>query len=173
MAEEETIKVFDFFEYGQNIDFSDPDSQASAIVLNDDTVGNLPTSFTICSTILFARKVERLPYFQIFDKDGKPWFNTYDRSNEIKKFHTNGIMVNGIFKLGFTEFKPVVIDVWDHSCTAVDTVTGHVTNVRKGHIMVDKVMEEFKESSDIRPTSLKERLMLGRAGRLRQCGRSK
>ena len=53
------------------------DSEQSKAVLSHDPIGNLPNSFTICSTVMAPSMFQgdEIVFLYLLDKDGNYWFH--------------------------------------------------------------------------------------------------
>ena len=165
LAEAEKLKVFNFF--GDGIYVQKPEIDDFATVSIDPN-GNLPSSFTVCSSLFLAQKIHHYHSGLFFlltstREDGVPFFYTFDMSSETKQWHSTGHIANGAYKYGHTEFKPLIFNIWYHHCAGIDTVSGHVTSVLQGHLMYDQIIKEIKNSTELKPKSLKENLIIGKS----------
>ena len=167
LVQSETVNIFDF--YGEkgiaNKGFENLKDYAT---LSEDLIGNLPNTFTICSSVFFGNFISLFSYsfFQLKSAEGEPWFTVLDDYTwNIKlKHHTLETIVNGVYKKEHQPFKPLVFNTWHHLCLGINLETGEYTVVQKGNIMKDTVYKEFKNTTRYNPKTLKGNLFLGIAG---------
>ena len=154
--------IFDNFDYGGWFPGSEEEMVDYAILAQDRKM-DLPTSFTICSSIHLNFMTSTVFFYQLYQDDGKPWFSLEIRATrDLDRFHER---VRLIYYKELSDIKPtpdpvpIVPNSWYHGCTALDTVTGHMTIVVNGHIIIDQVIVEFINTK-LKPKSLEGRLSL-------------
>ena len=133
-------------------------------IVNKDQTGNLPTSFSMCTSLFFAEKLDhpaKQMYFTLLREDGAPFFAFYDASEEKMHIQYTAFIVHMAYKLGHNKFK-LSFNHWDHHCVGIDTVSGHVTSVKQGHVMFDGILDAMKNNTALQPKSLKWTLILGK-----------
>ena len=103
MAQKDTVRIFDFF--GTDGIYKRGDVSGFA-TLEEDLIGNLSTSFSICSSIFLAHRTDELPFFQLFTENGDSWTQLYEASLEIEKIKRTWLYTNGYFK-PFADIEPL------------------------------------------------------------------
>ena len=164
LSNTEELIVFDNFGDGA-LSFGPEDDMTDYALLAVDNKMNLPTAFTICSSLHLEFMTSSIFFYQLYQDNGKPWFNFYIGSQREEK--------NFAEKLKFRYYKdltdinqtsnqvPAKPNSWYHGCTALDTVTGHMLIVVNGQIIIDQVVSELINIADKeKPKSLEGRLGL-------------
>ena len=132
-------------------------------VLALDKKMNLPSSFTICSSVHLNFMTSIIFFFQLYQDNGMPWFSLNIRSQrDLNRFEEIVQLyyykITGNIKPS-TDPVPIMPNSWYHGCTALNTVTGYMRVVVNGHIIIDQVITEFV-NTDEKPKSLAGRLGL-------------
>ena len=157
----ENLIIFDNFDFGV-VDYGSEEKMVDYALLALDNKMDLPATFTICSSIHRNIVSSAVFFYQLYQDDGKPWFSLEVRNQrDLNRFREK---VEVIYYKGniqsIRDPVPIVPNSWYHSCTALDTVTGHMLIVVNGHIIIDQVIPEFMNTEDERPKSLEGRLSL-------------
>ena len=156
----EDLIIFDNFDNGELL-YGSEDKMVDYLLLALDKNTNLPPSFTICSSVHLNFITSPIVFYQLYQDDGKPWFNLYIQPDrDLKKFRERIIIEYVINFLATPEIVPIEPNSWYHGCTALDTVTGHILVVINGQTIFDNVVPEFIDSADEKPRSLEGRLSL-------------
>ena len=158
----EELVVFDNFDSG-GMDYGSEDKMVDYSLLALDKKMDLPSSFTICSSVHVNFMISNIYFYQLYKDDGTPWFNLNIRSQrDLNRFQEDvHLRYYKEFDIQPTQHPvPIEPNSWYHGCTALDTVTGHVLVVVNEHIIIDQVIEEFINSTKIKPKSLEGRLSL-------------
>ena len=152
------LVVFDNFDDGAYV-FGPEETMADYAVLGFDGKMDLPSSFTICSSVHMHFMTFIISFYQLYQDDGKPWFMWLIRTErDLKRFQEHLELRFSDQILGGLDTVPIMPNSWYHACTALDTVSGHITIVVNGHIIFDQVLEEFNNFK--KPKSLEGRLGL-------------
>ena len=156
----EDLIIFDNFDYGSYI-FGAEDLIVDYALLSIDRKMDLPTSFTICSSLHLNFVAGPMNFYQLYQDDGQPWFTLFLRpQKDLNRFQDRfsfWFYMSSLYDMNTVPIKP---NSWYHSCTALDTVTGHILIVVNGHIVIDQVLEEFINSINEKPKSLEGRLSI-------------
>jgi hypothetical protein len=159
-SKSEDLIIFDNFDYGSFVVGGEEDMVDYAILAVDKKM-DLPTSFTICSSVHMNFMTASIVFYQLYQDDGKPWFNFYIRAHrDLNRFKERIDLRYYMSLMSSLHTFPIEPNSWYHGCTALDTVTGYMMIVVNGHIVVDQVIEEFINSSNEKPKSLKGKLGL-------------
>ena len=132
-----TTKIIDFTGDG----FYDSNEPFEYAVLSSDPQQELPTRFTICSTMFYGGNFVTgdylLGFFVIYqDKKIWPWVFPYDESMMGMKYvyddmgFLTHIFVNGYYQLDNPRLKPLKLNTWQPLCTAIDANSGELKVVR-------------------------------------------
>ena len=162
-SKKEDLRILDNFDFGDQ-DFGSEDKMVDYALLALDRKMDLPSSFTICSSTHLNFIITSIFFYQLYQDDGKPWFALELRAlRDLNRFQEE---VQIIYYTEMSKIEPTLDPVpirpnlWYHSCTALNTVTGHVFIMVNGHIIIDQVIEEFINTMHEKPKSLEGRLGL-------------
>ena len=162
-SKSEDLIVLDNFEYGVTI-FGSEEIMVDHALLAIDKKMDLPSSFTICSSVHLNFMTSFISFYQLYQDDGKPWFNLILRNQRDLKRFQEKVHLMYYKEMGnlepTTDPVPIVPNSWYHGCTALDTVTGHMLVVVNGHIIIDQVIAELVNTVNEKPKSLEGRLGL-------------
>ena len=162
-SKSEDLIIFDNFEFG-GMDYGSEDKMVDFALLALDKKMDLPSSFTICSSAHLNFLTSDIFFYQLYQENGNGWFSLNIRAErDTKTFQENIELVYYKRLKNVKQTKDpvsVVPNSWYHSCTALDTITGHMLIVVNGHIIIDQVIEEFVNSTNEKPKSLQGRLSL-------------
>ena len=82
----EDLIIFDNFDYGE-MDYGSEDKVIDYAVLAVDKKMDLPSSFTICSSVHVNYMISNIFFFNLYQDDGMPWFNIQIRSQrDLNRF---------------------------------------------------------------------------------------
>ena len=137
--------------------------------LTTDKVGNLPDSFTICSSNFITFVSSSNSVFQLLKQDGSPWFKL-----SIETGQRNRVTFTEVLKLWlppggsytsyhqdlFTGIIPIVPHSWYHVCMGLDTVSGLLRIVVNGVEVVNEEKNYFRNSADVKPKSVAGKLLV-------------
>ena len=137
--------------------------------LTTDEVGNLPDSFTICSSNFITFVSSSNSVFQLLKQDGSPWFKL-----SIETGQRNRVTFTEVLKLWlppggsytsyhqdlFTGIIPIVPHSWYHVCLGLDTVSGFLRIVVNGIIVLNEEREEFRNTTAWMPGSLEGKIIV-------------
>ena len=139
------------------------------VTLANDPVGNLPDTFTICSSIFIKYVTTNNDVFEMFKEDGTHWFvlvlKTRDRdyknlSEKVAIFYMNPTTDKLESDLIYNKILPIVPHSWYHVCMGVDTVSGLLRIVVNGLQVVNEKKEYFRNTTHWKPKSLDEKLIV-------------
>ena len=137
--------------------------------LTTDKVGNLPDSFTICSSNFITFVSSSNSVFQLLKQDGSPWFKL-----SIETGQRNRVTFTEVLKLWlppggsytsyhqdlFTGIIPIVPHSWYHVCMGLDTVSGLLRIVLNGRVVVNVEKEYFKHATESKPASVEGKILI-------------
>ena len=164
-AEEELIRVLDI-----RGDFvvrtESPGVELNHAILAEDPEGNLPEKFTICAATFLANWINNFAWFDLLKEDGSHWAFFYQKVKNLdqdsSKFnHSLWMNVNGVYFYN-GDFGPFEYNRWVHLCIGFNLQTEVVSVVTDGTVMQDKEVPGLGKG---RPTTLAERLILGKSNR--------
>ena len=86
ISKSENLIIFDNIDYGPYA-VGGEEKMVDHAVLAVDGKMDLPTSFTICSSVHMNFMTASIVFYQLYQDDGKPWFNLYIRAQrDMNKF---------------------------------------------------------------------------------------
>ena len=141
------------------------------VTLANDQIGNLPNSFTICSSYFMKFVQSSHQVVEMLKQDGSPWFtlaietgqrNTNTFSETVKLWLPPKGSYTSYHQDLFREAPDMVAIVphsWYHVCMGLDTVSGLLRIVVNGVEVVNEEKEYFRNSTHWKPTSLKGRIL--------------
>ena len=140
-SKSEDLIIFDNFDHGE-LDFGSEEKMVDYAILAIDRKMDLPSSFTICSSVHLNFMTSMISFYQLYQDDQKPWFNLIIRNQrDMIRFKENVLLIY------YKELKnikptldpvPIMPNSWYHGCTALNTITGHMLVVVNGHIIVNQ-----------------------------------
>ena len=124
--------------------------------LKYDPQASLPSSFTICVSVLIKTTESSPSLFTLLGNDGQPWFGA--------KIDQNENFVGKHFHYPVSNQKPEIDTMrmfsnqWVRSCLALNTVTGSVQWVARGELVDNSTLPEITNNV---PTDLSGKVILG------------
>ena len=150
-ANSEDLIIFDNFDYGSFFVSPEPKVVDYAVLALDRKM-DLPTSFTICSSVHMNFVIAPIVFYQLYQDDGKPWFNFFIRDHrDLNGFQEKMRLRYYQSILSDMNTVPIMPNSWYHGCTALDTVIGHMLIMVNGKMILDQVIEEFVDSANEKP----------------------
>ena len=153
----------------ENIVFGPEDLVVDYLTLADDLIGNLPESYTICSSVFVKFATSDIAILQMLKQDGTPWYRlALFSSRDLDKMSETLVLwtvnpITGVFEVQYhtSSHVPIVPNSWYHICMGLDTVSGLLRIVVNGNVVVNVEREYFKNTIDIKPDTV-EGNFLGR-----------
>ena len=141
------------------------------LTLADDPKGNLPDSYTACSSVFVKFATTDILVIQMLKQDGTPWYRftifagrEFGTMSEILNLNydnpTTGTLKEEFFSNAHI---PIVPNSWYHICMGLDTVSGLLRIVANGVVMVNEEKDYFRNTGQWKPKSLKDKLLLFKA----------
>ena len=157
------ISYFSNFNNG-NLIFGEESKIPDFVTLADDPKSDFPNDFTICSSLYIKFMTTKNNVIEIMKKDGTHWFQIdLEHLRDYETFSERITMFYGSEKPEKLQFWDSVLPInphsWYHICFGVDTVSGLLRIVINGHVIVDTVKDLFVNTTEIKPTSLKDKLL--------------
>ena len=161
------IKYYSNFKF-EKIVYGQEDSVIDFLTLADDPKGNLPESYTSCSSVsvkIFT--TDDILVIQMLKQDGTPWYRlsigarNYETMSETLTLwydDPTSEKVRGEFLS--SSHIPIVPHSWYHICMGLDTVSGLLRIVVNGVVMVNEEKEYFRNTKQWKPKSLEGKLLL-------------
>ena len=164
-----SLPVYDFIGSGDVVFKTSDDIVLDSALLAEDTIGNRPDSFTICSSIYLKYVLSRTYFIQTFKKDGTNWFNYYIQGHDFSGSHGQSgtyvgyIFFNGVY-IGISGLIAIRPHSWFHGCIALDVNNKMVTLVVNGVLVYESEVDTQTEMKEEKPNSLKGKIGLGVGG---------
>lgn len=153
------LQYFDNFNEG-NVLFGIESTIVDFVTLANDPVGNLPNDFTICNSLYIKFMTTKNNIMEIFKEDGSHWFQM--DIEHLRDLDTFSERVSMYYESTINKFWdqsiPIAPHSWYHACLGLDTASGHLRVMVNGKLLVDEVKDFFKETSNIKPTSIAGKL---------------
>ena len=142
------------------------------VTLANDQVGNLPNSFTICSSYFMKFVQSSHQVIEMLKQDGSPWFtlaietgqrNTNTFSETVKLWLPPKGSYTSYHQDLFREahdMVPIVPHSWYHVCMGLDTVSGLLRIVVNGRLVVNEEKEYFKHTTESKPASVEGKILI-------------
>ena len=158
----QNLKYFSNFKF-EKVVFGEESLIKDFVTLADDPKGNLPDSYTMCSSVFikFATSVQQV--FQILKKDKSPWYSleistnsrNYDSLSETVSLWYEHSVTGNLQQEFFKHVHiPIVPHSWYHLCMGLDTVSGLVRIVVNGREVYNEENEGFRNTVSWKPKSL-------------------
>ena len=152
----------------EKIVFGPEDVIEDYLTLADDPNGNLPESYTVCSSVFVKYATSDIAVIQMLKQDGTPWYSlvisgskNYDKMSENLELSFDN-PTTGKFELDFitSSHIPIVPHSWYHVCMGLDTVSGLLRIVVNGVVVVNEEKEYFRNTKTMKPGSLEESVLM-------------
>ena len=161
------IKYYSNFKF-EKILYGQEDAVIDFLTLADDPKGNLPESYTSCSSVsvkIFT--TDDILVIQMLKQDGTPWYRlsigarNYETMSETMTLWYDD-PASGKVRGEFLSSShiPIVPNSWYHICMGLDTVSGLLRIVVNGVVMVNEEKDFFRNTTLWKPKSLKGKLLL-------------
>ena len=135
------------------------------VTLANDPKGNLPESFTFCSSVFFKYWSTGISIIEMLKEDGSHWFHMnlrtaqrkYDSINSMTEWFSlyyENPATGSIDREDFTDIIPIVPHSWYHICIGIDTMSGLLRFAVNGKEVVNAEKEYFKNTKAWKPSSI-------------------
>ena len=161
------LKYYSNFKF-EKLVFGQEDLVVDYLTLAEDPKGNLPESYTTCSSVFVEFVTTTIAIIQMLKQDGTPWYSLaiydsreYDTMSEtLQLWYENP--TTGEVQVEFLSGShiPIVPHSWYHICMGLDTVSGLLRIVVNGVVMVNEEKDYFRNTVQWKPKSLERRLLL-------------
>ena len=157
-----SIKYFSNFKF-ENVVFGEESLMKDYITLAKDPNGNLPDSFTVCSSLFIKFATTENSALQILKEDKTPWYSleistnsrNYDSLSETVSLWYEHSVTGNLQQECFKHVHiPTVPHSWYHICMGLDTVSGLVRIVVNGREVYNEENEGFRNTVSWKPKSL-------------------
>ena len=165
IANGKKLKYYSNFKF-EKIVYGPEDVVVDYLTLAVDPKGNLPESYTACSSVFAKFVTTDIAVIQMLKEDGTPWYRLaifstrdYDTMSEILTLRsdTPGKVQAEYFTSSHIHIMP---HSWYHICMGLDTVSGLLRIVVNGVVMVNEEKEYLQNTAQWKPKSLKGKLLL-------------
>ena len=161
------IEYFSNFKF-EKLVYGAEDLITDYVTLANDPVGNLPDTFTICSSVFIKYVTTNNDVFEMFKEDGTHWFvlvlKTRDRdyknlSEKVAIFYMNPTTDKLESDLIYNKVLPIVPHSWYHVCMGLNTVSGLLRIVVNGIEIINEEKEYFKNTIKWKPQSVEGKIL--------------
>ena len=161
------LKYFSTFKYGSVV-YGPETNIKDYITLANDPIGNLPTAFTICSSIFIKFWTTEASFVEMYKEDESHWFllqfatasrNYKDLSEMLYLYYENPETGQNLREELADAIIPIDPDSWYHICMGLDTVSGLLRIVVNGMQVVNEEKDYFRNTTHWKPTSVTGRLV--------------
>ena len=162
------LKYYSNFNFKKLV-FGPEDVVVDYLTLADDPIGNLPESYTTCSSVFVKFASTDIAVIHMMKQDDTPWYSLvvligsreYDKMSESLLLAYDDPTTDK-FEVEFltSSHIPIVPDSWYHVCLGLDTVSGLLRIVVNGVVMVNEEKEYFRNTKQWKPKSLEGKLLL-------------
>ena len=150
----------------EKIVFGQEDTVIDYLTLADDLKGNLPESYTICSSLFIKFFTTDVAVIQMLKNDGSPWYrlsigmrNYETMSETLVLWYDNPTTGNVQVEFLTSPHIPIVPHSWYHICMGLDTVSGLLRIVVNGMEVVNMEKEYFRNTKDWKSNSVKGKVL--------------
>ena len=121
--------------------------------LKKDPRADLPSSFTICSSVMTTYETYGQMLFNLLGDDGNSWLEVFLQvgDNETSFYHGKRTKV---------KLPPVFVHQWVRSCMAVNSESGLLQWVVDGTLVENATVAHVKDTKN-KPTDLTGKIVLG------------
>ena len=123
-----------FTNYKPVIIYGDESLIKDYVTLSQDPISNLPAKFTICSSLYLDRIITPPNVFQLYNENGKPWFNLKLNMNDKLRNNVRTERVLLYYQTG----KELFLDAKrsSSSLSVIIKVENHLSNVNLSYLIV-------------------------------------
>ena len=166
IANGKKLKFYSNFIF-ENLVYGPEDVVVDYSILADDPIGNLPESYTVCSSVFIKFATTDILLIQMLKQDDTPWYRLavsasreYDTMSEILILRSEDPTTGKFQEEYFSTHIPIVPRSWYHVCMGLDTVSGMLRIVVNGVVMVNEEKDYFRNTIKWKSKSLDGRLLL-------------
>ena len=166
IANGKKLKFYSNFIF-ENLVYGPEDVVVDYSILADDPIGNLPESYTVCSSVFIKFATTDILLIQMLKQDDTPWYRLavsasreYDTMSEILILRSEDPTTGKFQEEYFSTHIPIVPRSWYHVCMGLDTVSGMLRIVVNGVVMVNEKKDYFSNTIVWKPKSLEGKLLL-------------
>ena len=162
------LKYYSNFKF-EKLVFGQEDLVADYLTLADDPKGNLPESYTTCSSVFVEFATTDVAVIQMLKQDDTPWYrvalNTNGRNYETMSetlvlWYDNPTTGKLEVEYLTSSHIPIVPASWYHVCMGLDTVSGLLRIVVNGVVMVNEEKNYFRDTIQWKPKTLEGKVFL-------------
>ena len=133
------------------------------VTLANDPTGNLPDSYTVCTSVFVKYSTSDVNIIEMLKQDGSHWYllelsatnRNYEKFSESMQISVvNPTTGKDEWEVFTNAVIPIVAHSWYHVCMGLDTVSGLLRIVVNGKVVTDAVEEYFKNTQDLKPSTV-------------------
>ena len=162
------LKYYSNFNFKKLV-FGPKDVVVDYLTLADDPIGNLPESYTTCSSVFVKFASTDIAVIHMMKQDDTPWYSLavligsreYDEMSEslllayddptTEKFEVEFLTSSHI---------PIVPDSWYHICSGINTNTGMLRIAVNGLMLINEERDYFKSPIAWKPKSVEGSILV-------------
>ena len=139
------------------------------VTLANDPTGNLPDSYTVCTSVFVKYSTSDVNIIEMLKQDGSHWYllelsatnRNYEKFSESMQISVvNPITGKDEWEVFTNAVIPIVAHSWYHVCMGLDTVSGLLRIVVNGVEVVNEEKEYFRNTKTMKPGSLEESVLM-------------
>ena len=137
------------------------------VTLANDPKGNLPNSYTVCSSVYVKFCTSNYGVFTMLKNDGSPWYlveifttsRQYEtKSEKISLWYENPSSGKTLREDFSDAHIPIVPHSWYHICMGLDTESGLLRVVVNGVEVANEEKDFFKNTTSWKPRSVEAKI---------------
>ena len=138
------------------------------VTLANDPNGNLPNSYTVCSSVYVKFCTSNYGVLTMLKNDGSPWYlveifttsRQYETKSEKISLWYENPSTGKTLREDFSDAHiPIVPHSWYHICIGLDTVSGLFRIVVNGKEVVNKEKEYFQNTQSWKPRTVDGKIL--------------
>ena len=139
------------------------------VTLANDPTGNLPDSYTVCTSVFVKYSTSDVNIIEMLKQDGSHWYllelsatnRNYEKFSESMQISVvNPTTEKDEWEVFTNAVIPIVAHSWYHVCMGLDTVSGLLRIVVNGIEVVNEKKEYLQNTAQWKPKSLDGKLLL-------------
>ena len=138
------------------------------VTLANDPNGNLPNSYTVCSSVYVKFCTSNYGVLTMLKNDGSPWYlveifttsRQYETKSEKISLWYENPSTGKTLREDFSDAHiPIVPHSWYHVCMGLDTVSGLLRIVVNGRLVVSEEKDYFRGTTHWKPASVQGNIL--------------
>ena len=139
------------------------------VTLANDPTGNLPDSYTMCTSVFVKYSTSDVNIIEMLKQDGSHWYllelsatnRNYDKFSESMQISVvNPTTGKDEWEVFTNAVIQIVAHSWYHVCMGLNTVSGLLRIVVNGIEVVNEEKEYFRDTITMKPGSLEGKVLM-------------